>query len=57
MSTPVGGLDDNDVCGVNDTNVYSHSHAYGLRPIFHLRSNIKVTGGTGKIGNAYTLGT
>ena len=35
----------------------SYSYANGLRPVFHLRSNIKVTGGTGEEGNPYTLGT
>ena len=35
----------------------SHSETYGLRPIFHLKSNIKVTGGTGEEGDPYILGT
>ena len=36
---------------------YSDSNTFGLRPVFHLRSNIKVTGGTGEEGDPYTLGT
>ena len=37
----------------------AHSGTYtrGLRPVFHLKSNIKVTGGTGEEGSPYTLGT
>ena len=35
----------------------SGSHTYGLRPVFKLNSNIKVTGGTGEEGSPYTLGT
>ena len=30
-------------------------YAYGLRPIFHLKSGIKVIGGDGSEGNPYTL--
>ena len=29
----------------------------GLRPVFHLKSNVKVTGGTGEEDSPYTLGT
>ena len=35
---------------------YAHSYVYGLRPIFILKSGIKVTGGTGESGSPYTLG-
>ncbi len=35
----------------------SYNPANGLRPIFLLRSNIKVTGGTGEERDPYTLGT
>ena len=37
-------------------NADSNSITNGLRPIFLLRSNIKVTGGTGEEGSPYTLG-
>jgi len=30
-------------------------YAYGLRPVFHLKSGIKVIGGDGSEGNPYTL--
>ena len=36
---------------------FSHSVTDGLRPVFHLRDNIKVTGGTGEESSPYTLGT
>ena len=39
-----------------DGSTTSHSDEAGLRPIFLLRSNIKVTGGTGEKGSPYTLG-
>ena len=37
--------------------VYSLSDTYGLRPVFHLKSGIKVTGGSGTSSSPYTLGT
>ena len=53
-----GSLGSSGLCSVFDFGVgYSGSYAYGLRPIFHLRSNIKVTGGTGEKGDPYTLVT
>ena len=53
-----GSLRYTSLCNVNSRgNTYSFSYAYGLRPVFHLRSNIKVTGGTGEEGDPYTLGT
>ena len=38
-------------------NATSYSEMNGLRPVFHLKSNVKVTGGTGDEGSPYTLGT
>ena len=34
----------------------SHSVTFGLRPVFTLKSNIKVTGGSGTSSSPYTLG-
>ena len=46
------------LCDVNSGGgTYSRSIAYGLRPVFHLKSGIKVTGGTGEEGSTYILGT
>ena len=53
-----GSLGINYLCYVgSDGFTLSYSYEYGLRPIFLLRSNIKVTGGTGEEGSPYTLGT
>lgn len=53
-----GSLSIDYLCGVNISgSTGSGSGTYGLRPVFHLRSNIKVTGGTGEEGDPYTLGT
>ena len=41
----------------SDYYTYSDYYLNDLRPIFHLRSNIKVTGGTGEEGDPYILGT
>ena len=35
---------------------YGNSYSYGLRPVFTLKSGIKVTGGSGTSGSPYTLG-
>ena len=52
-----GRLTSNFLCFVNGSdNTYSYSGTYGLRPVFLLKSNIKVTGGTGEDGSPYTLG-
>ena len=37
-------------------NRYFYSSAHGLRPVFHLKSNIKITGGSGTSGVPYILG-
>ena len=42
---------------LNGDDIYSYGRTSGLRPIFLLKSNIKVTGGTGEEGSPYTLGT
>ena len=53
-----GIMSSSGLCSVhNYGGAFSGSYAYGLRPIFHLRSNIKVTGGTGEKGDPYTLVT
>ena len=53
-----GGLSNSYLCYVDSSgSANSISNTYGLRPVFHLRSNIKVTGGTGEEGDPYTLGT
>ncbi len=41
----------------SDGDEVSVSDTRGLRPIFLLRSNVKVTGGAGEEGDPYTLGT
>ena len=43
-------------CMFSDGTLYSRSIAHGLRPVFHLKSNVKITGGTGEEGAPYTLG-
>ena len=53
-----GTLNGYHVCLVDPSgSKYSYSSAYGLRPVFHLKSGIKVTGGTGEEGSPYILGT
>ena len=53
-----GNLCNDSLCYVGSSGrTNSHSDTYGLRPVFLLRSNIKVTGGTGEDGSPYTLGT
>ena len=42
---------------VYDDHTASASRTWGLRPVFHLKSGIKVTGGTGEEGSPYILGT
>ena len=53
-----GSLRSYNLCRVNSSgSASSISLTNGLRPVFFLRSNIKVTGGTGEEGSPYTLGT
>ena len=40
----------------SDGRTLASSHSYGLRPVFTLKSGIKVTGGNGESGTPYTLG-
>ena len=56
---PSGSLKSTTLCYVDDSvdSNGCYGFYFGLRPIFHLRSNIKVTGGTGEEGSPYTLGT
>ena len=51
-----GSLSNSYLCGVySDGRTDGRSYFYGLRPVFHLKSGIKVTGGDGSEGNPYTL--
>ena len=51
-----GSLFYNGLCDVDsDGGTYVISYSNGLRPVFHLKSGIKVTGGDGSEGNPYTL--
>ena len=51
-----GSLFNNYLCYVDSGGgAYGYSYSYGLRPVFHLKSGIKVTGGDGSEGNPYTL--
>ena len=53
-----GSLNYSGLCAVDSSgNTYSYSRTYGLRLVFHLKSGIKVTGGTGEEGSPYILGT
>ena len=46
------------ICYVySDDGVLSISNSFGLRPVFTLKSGIKVTGGNGTESSPYTLGT
>ena len=52
-----GGLTSSMLCNANyKTSIYGYTHSLGLRPVFTLKSDIKVTGGTGEPGDPYTLG-
>ena len=53
-----GGYDGNgDLCSVYSySSPEARSNSYGLRPVFTLKSGIKVTGGNGESGTPYTLG-
>ena len=41
----------------NDGETYNPRNTYGLRPVFHLKQGIKITGGSGTKTDPYTLGT
>ena len=54
-----GGVYDNYLCRVHsfgDAYANANNYSYGLRPVFTLKSGIKVTGGNGESGTPYTLG-
>ena len=52
-----GGVNRSDLCRVGSGgNAYAYNRSYGLRPVFTLKSGIKVTGGNGESGTPYTLG-
>ena len=53
-----GSLNQAGLCFVSQLgSEFSYSIIYGLRPVFRLKSNVKVTGGTGEEESPYTLGT
>ena len=53
-----GSLGSGRLCHVmSNGSTSSYSDTNGLRPVFHLRSNIKVIGGTGEERDPYILGT
>ena len=52
-----GGVSGGNLCIVNsDGGALADNRSYGLRPVFTLKSGIKVTGGNGESGTPYTLG-
>ena len=52
-----GNVDFNGLCAVYSNGLtYASSNSSGLRPVFTLKSGIKVTGGNGESGTPYTLG-
>lgn len=52
-----GGLTNGNLCRVNSSgDAGANSASCGLRPVFHLKSGIKITGGDGSSENPYVLG-
>ena len=52
-----GSLNRSDLCSVHSSGTaYSNSYTYGLRVVFTLKPDIKVTGGNGEKGSPYNLG-
>ena len=52
-----GYLSQNNLCQVySDGSLFAHSYSCGLRPVFILKSGIKVTGGDGSEASPYELG-
>ena len=52
-----GALNYYYLCDVESSGItYANSMTYGLRPVFILKSGIKVTGGNGTAESPYTLG-
>ena len=56
--SPGGNVsNDNSLCGVHSSGgTGAANRSLGLRPVFTLKSGIKVTGGNGESGTPYTLG-
>ena len=51
------GVTGDSLCSVSTDGIgTARSYSYGLRPVFTLKSGIKVTGGNGESGTPYTLG-
>ena len=54
---PIGEVRNDYLCYVAfNGSTGADSNSYGLRPVFTLKSGIKVTGGNGESGTPYTLG-
>ena len=55
----LGDLTYNQVCYTNPNGnvTFNPAQVSSVRPVFHLKSNIKVIGGSGTMSNPYTLGT
>ena len=52
-----GGVGSNGLCDVySDGRAIANDVSTGLRPVFTLKSGIKVTSGNGESGTPYTLG-
>ena len=52
-----GSRSNENICYINSFgDEYSFGPTFGLRPVFHLKSGLKVTGGNGSSNNPYTLG-
>ena len=52
-----GSVASSGLCGVySGGDAFANFNSYGLRPVFTLKSGIKVTGGNGESGTPYTLG-
>ena len=57
VDTSSGGVSGSSLCFVNYVgNTIAYDGSYGLRPVFTLKSGIKVTSGNGESGTPYTLG-
>ena len=53
-----GGWNYFSPCGVYvDNGIASYNYTLGIRPVFTLKTNIKITGGLGTSDSPYTLGT
>ncbi len=50
------GVDDKICSTYSNGSTNSKAMTMGLRPVFHLKDNVKITGGSGTQSNPYTLG-